>query len=66
MDFARLNHILIPDTKDERDKFRQSRVGRLAKPLVNLYLALTPEGRFLSVFWLLSGAASVDVGGTSS
>lgn len=64
MDFARLNHILIPDTKDERDKFRQSRIGRLAKPLVNLYLSLTPEGRFLSVFWLLSGAASVDVGGT--
>ena len=64
MNFARLNHILIPDTKDERDRFRDGRIGRLAAPIVKLYRALTTEGRFLAIFWLLSGAASVDVGGT--
>ena len=64
MDFARLNHILIPETKEERDRLRQSRLGRFAKPLLRIYLSFTTEGRFLAGFWVLAGAASVDVGGS--
>ncbi len=64
MNFARLNHILIPSTKEGRDRFRNTRTGRLVKPLFRLYLALTPEGRFLTIFWLLTGAAGLEVGTT--
>lgn len=64
MNLARLNHILIPPTKDGRDRFRQTPAGRLVSPLFRLYLALTPEGRFLSVFVLLAGAAGLEVGTT--
>jgi uncharacterized protein (DUF58 family) len=62
VNFKRLNHILIPSTKDGRDAFRSSRLGRLVRPLFSLYVALTPEGRFLSVFALLTGAAGLEVG----
>ncbi len=64
MNFARLNHILIPTGKAERDAFRQSRAGKLFRPLVTGYLALTDEGRFLATFWLICGAAGLEVGTT--
>ena len=41
---------------------RETRVGRAVAPLFRVYLALTAEGRFLSVFWLLTGAAGLEVG----
>ncbi|MFT5433753.1 MAG: hypothetical protein ACI9OJ_004461 [Myxococcota bacterium] len=64
MNFARLNHILIPDTKDGRDRFRHSRFGRITRPLGVFYYGLTTEGRFLGVFWMLCGAAGLEVGST--
>lgn len=66
IDFARLNHILIPKGKEDRDRFRESRFGRLLIPLVGLFWgSLTDEGRSLLVVTFLVGAVSVDVRNTS-
>ncbi len=66
IDFARLNHILIPKTKDGRDRFRASLLGRLLTPIGRLYSALTEEGRTLFLVTAIVGAISVDVNGASA
>jgi uncharacterized protein (DUF58 family) len=66
IDFARLNHILIPKGKEERDRFRESRFGRFVVPFVGLFWgSLTDEGRSLLVVTFLVGAVSVDVRNTT-
>lgn len=66
IDFARLNHILIPKGNEERDRFRESRVGRVLIPLVSIFWGgLTDEGRTLLVVTFLVGAVSVDVRNTT-
>lgn len=52
MNFAKLNHILIPGTRDGRDRLRDSSAARLLTPLVRMYAGLTLVGRFLAVFSL--------------
>ena len=44
VNFARWNHVFIPARKEGRDRFRNSRLGRLFRPLFTIYEALTPEG----------------------
>ncbi len=62
IDFARLNHILIPKGKAGRDRFRESRFGRVVMPTVGFFWgSLTDEGRMLLLVTLLVGALSVDV-----
>jgi uncharacterized protein (DUF58 family) len=62
IDFARLNHILIPKGKEGRDRFRESRFGRVVVPIVGLFWgSLTDEGRVLVLVTLLVGAFSIDV-----
>ena len=62
MNLARLNHILIPDTKAGRDRLRGSRLGRwIGGPLTRTYLALSPEGRGLLVFTAVASLAGLDV-----
>lgn len=61
IDFAKLNHILIPSTKSERDRWRRGRSGRAFGVVLNGYLSLTEEGRFLSVAWLMVAALGVEV-----
>ena len=66
IDFARLNHILIPKGKEERDRFRESRLGRVLIPLVGLvWGSLTDEGRSLLLVTFIVGAVSVDVRNTA-
>jgi uncharacterized protein (DUF58 family) len=66
IDFARLNHILIPKGKEERDRFRDSRLGRVLVPVVSLvWGSLTDEGRSLLLVTFLVGAVSVDVRGAT-
>ena len=61
IDFARLNHILIPKGKEGRDRFRESRFGRLIIPLVSLFWgSLTDEGRTLVFVTLLVGAFGIE------
>jgi uncharacterized protein (DUF58 family) len=64
VNLARLNHILIPPTKDGRDRLRRSWLGWLGRPGWWLYDALTPEGRVLAVLTLVLGTAALDVYGT--
>lgn len=66
IDFARLNHVLIPTTKEERDRFRASRLGRVASRVGGFWWSLTEEGRTLALLALVAGAFAVDVRGTSA
>jgi len=61
MNFARLNHILIPSTREDRERLRRSFLVRAARPLVWLYHALSDEGRALSVLTLFVGTAGMEV-----
>jgi len=62
VDFARLNHILIPKGKEGRDRFRASRFGRVIIPVVGFFWgSLTDEGRILVLVTLLVGAFGIDV-----
>ena len=66
IDFARLNHILIPKGKEERDRFRDSRLGRVLVPLVSIFWgSLTDEGRSLVLVTFIVGAVSIDVRNTA-
>ena len=67
IDFARLNHILIPKTKEERDRFRAGVLGRVVMPLADLmWSSLTDEGRTLMIVTPLAGAVAVDPQRTSA
>jgi uncharacterized protein (DUF58 family) len=61
INFARLNHILIPTTKEGRDRFRATRLGRLLAPFGWLYGALSDEGRVLAVAAVVIGGFGFDV-----
>jgi len=64
VNFARLNHILIPTTREERDAWRRGWVAKLLRPLAWPYFAFSEEGRVLSVLVLFIGTASGEVGRT--
>lgn len=66
IDFRRLNYILIPKTKEERDRWRQSSLGGFASRIGNLWWSLTEEGRMLAILTFVAGAFAVDVRGTSA
>ena len=66
IDFARLNHVLIPKSKEDRDRFRSSWFGRRVLPLVGIWGSLTDEGRTLLVVAPLAGAVAADVQQTSA
>ncbi|MFO0602715.1 MAG: DUF58 domain-containing protein [Polyangiales bacterium] len=63
LNFARLNHILIPTTAAERERWRASRAGRFFRPLGRFYEALTLEGQVAITLSMFLGALSLDVGG---
>lgn len=60
LDLARLNHILIPPTKEGRDRLRRSRLGRAMRPISALLAAATPEGRLLLLLTLFAGVFGLD------
>jgi uncharacterized protein (DUF58 family) len=66
MNLARLNHILIPPTKEGRDRLREGRLGRLIRPAAAAYHGLSEEGRVVFVLWLVNGAVAVNVRATQS
>lgn len=66
MNLARLNHLLIPQTAEERDRFRQSKAARVLRPLTWLIESATPQGRMMLLLWMLSGALGLDVLHTST
>ena len=66
IDFARLNHILIPTKSSERDRLRASRSGKVLFFFFGFFGSLTDEGRTLALLTPLVGAVAVDVRGTSA
>lgn len=58
---ARLNHILIPEKKPERDRLRRRLRWRFLLPFFFVYGSLSQEGRALLLLTLLVGLAGVDV-----
>jgi uncharacterized protein (DUF58 family) len=64
VNFAQLNHILIPRTKSGRDRFRRGRIGRWIEPSLELYRCLTPEGRVTVALAFAAAALGLDVGAT--
>ncbi len=61
MNFARLNHILIPARRDDRERLRRGLLARVSTPVWWLYAALSEEGRVLSVLMLFIGTASLAI-----
>jgi uncharacterized protein (DUF58 family) len=62
--FARLNHVLIPGTKEARDRLRSGWIGRLTWPIGAMYAGLTDEGRMVSLLMLIVGGFGIDVRNT--
>ena len=65
-DLARLNHVLIPQTKFERDRYRRGRLARLFRPLATLVSRLSREGRGLLTLVCATAVFCVDLGRTQS
>jgi uncharacterized protein (DUF58 family) len=62
LNLTRLNHILIPGTKAERDRLRKRTLGRIfIEPFAKTYYALSREGRVLFVFAAIAAFAGLDV-----
>lgn len=57
---ARLNHLLVPPTKHERDRLRRTALGRFFATLYRYWEMFSSEGRFLLVFWFLGGLVSTN------
>ncbi|AKT39113.1 DUF58 domain-containing protein [Chondromyces crocatus] len=66
INFAKLNHALIPTTKEGRDRFRRSLLGRAVVPFAALYNALTDEGRILALVSFLVGGLGLEVQSTEA
>ncbi|MBN2343206.1 MAG: DUF58 domain-containing protein [Deltaproteobacteria bacterium] len=64
MNFARFNHVLVPQSAHERLAWLTSRRGRFLRGGFHLYLSLTPLGRGLLLFWLFAGALGLNVSDT--
>jgi uncharacterized protein (DUF58 family) len=65
-ELARLNHVLVPATKSERDRYRNGRLGRRIRLLVRLFSRLTREGRFFLLVATVGAVFALDVGRTEA
>ncbi len=63
---ARLNHILIPTSAAERERFRRSRAGRFFRRFEGLYYRATAEGQVLAGAAFFAGLTGLDVGSTDA
>jgi len=62
VNYARLNHILIPSTKEGRDRFRNTRFSRFViGPLSRTWFALTVEGNGLLLLAVVASLIGLDV-----
>ncbi len=61
MNFARLNHILIPSTKAGRDRLRDTSLGRIFNLFWWFYYAFSREGRVVAGLWFFAAMIGMDV-----
>ena len=64
INFAKLNHVLIPSTKPARDRLRKGLLGPLIRPFGALYDGLTDEGRTVFLVSFIVGGFGIDVHGS--
>jgi uncharacterized protein (DUF58 family) len=64
INFAKLNHVLIPSTKPARDRLRKGLLGPLIRPFGALYDGLTDEGRAVFLLSFIVGGFGIDVHGS--
>ncbi len=64
--FARLNHILIPTSRGERDRLRNSRFGRFTAVFGALYYRTTPETQLVAAIVAFAGLSGLDVSSTDA
>lgn len=60
-ELARFNHVLIPQTKAARDKFRSGRLFRIFRPMLWLYERLTGAGYLFFFLAFAVGVMSIEV-----
>jgi uncharacterized protein (DUF58 family) len=63
---ARVNHVLLPGTKRERDRYRGGRLGRRLARLSRLFARLSREGRALSAMASVALLFGTDIGSSES
>jgi uncharacterized protein (DUF58 family) len=62
VNLARLNHVLIPSTKEERDRLRRGRFAQwVFGPLARTWMSLTDEGRGLLGLSVIASLVGLDV-----
>lgn len=61
LDFARLNHVLIPSRAEDRERLRRSRTGRVLLPLFRLYERFTREGQLVASLAFFGTVFSLEV-----
>lgn len=61
LNLARLNHILIPTTSEERDRWRRSGFGRAFSPINALYEVLTLDGQWVFGMTFLCTVLALEV-----
>jgi uncharacterized protein (DUF58 family) len=66
VDLARLNHVLLPATKSERDRYRNGRLARHVRRLTWVFARLTWEGRILSTAVCVALLFAADIVRTES
>lgn len=66
LDLARLNYVLIPTTREGRERFRRARIGRFARGIARAWITLTEEGRLVLISTMVVGAFAIDVRNTSA
>jgi uncharacterized protein (DUF58 family) len=65
-DFARINHVLIPQTKSERDRYRHGRLARWLRPVGAIISRLSREGRAFLTIVCGTAILCIDIGRTQS
>lgn len=61
VNYAKLNYILIPSTKEERERFLNSRSAKVFQWSLNVVYTFSREGRLLLLFWMLLSVVSINV-----
>jgi uncharacterized protein (DUF58 family) len=65
-DLARLNHVLIPASSAERDRYRNTRLFRRLARAFGLFARLSREGRAFLAMAFLAGLFGADLGSTQT
>lgn len=64
MNLSKLNYILIPSSKEERERLQSRPVGKVFRFLFRVYFMFSREGRVLFFLWMLTSIMSINIGFT--